>query len=136
MFLCKNFHKKAVKNGIIAEIAPHISHPAQQVLDATGLWVTPGFIDCHNHSDAYVFVGSDARNYLEQGVTTQICGNCGISMTPCGPDGLRWIQSEEERAMYTKLAATPAGFMDLAKNASLGVNTAFLIGHGTIRHRI
>ena len=126
----------AVKDGKILRIAPRITEKAEEVINAKGLVVAPGFVDCHNHSDAYVFIGSDAYNYLEQGVTTQVCGNCGVSMTPCGPDGLRWMESEEERAIYTKLAATPAGFMDLAKNASLGVNVAFLVGHGTIRQTV
>ena len=126
----------AVKDGKIVKIAPRITEPAAKVIDATGLVVAPGFIDSHNHSDAFIFKGTDAYNYLEQGVTTQICGNCGESMAPCRDDGLRWIRDEEERAACIAKSATPASFMEAAQNASLGVNMAFLIGHGTIRKQV
>ena len=72
----------AVKDGKIQKIAPHIAEPAKEVIDVKGLVVAPGFIDCHNHSDSDVFLGSDSYNYLEQGVTTQVCGHCGETPAP------------------------------------------------------
>ena len=72
----------AVKDGKIAKIAPAIREEAAEIIDASGLQVAPGFIDNHSHSDSSVFTGSDSYNYLEQGVTTQIAGQCGSSPAP------------------------------------------------------
>ena len=45
----------AVKAGKVLKIATAIDEPAIEVIDAEGLVVAPGFIDCHNHSDGCVF---------------------------------------------------------------------------------
>ena len=71
-----------VKDGRIARIAPKIDEAASQVIDASGKQVTPGFIDTHSHSDSSVYRGSDCYNYLEQGVTTQVAGQCGSGLAP------------------------------------------------------
>lgn len=123
----------AILNGKIAKIAPQITETAKEVIDAAGLVVAPGFIDVHNHSESFIFTGTDAYNYLEMGVTTQICGNCGESPVPYYEGALRWIKDPEERAACGKLAATPATFMAAAEKASIGVNMGFLIGHDPIR---
>ena len=52
------------------------------VVDAAGCVVTPGFIDAHSHSDAYLVLEPDAPSKLSQGVTTEINGQCGGSVVP------------------------------------------------------
>ena len=52
------------------------------VVDADGCVVTPGFIDAHSHSDAYLVVEPDAPSKLSQGITTEINGQCGGSVAP------------------------------------------------------
>jgi N-acyl-D-aspartate/D-glutamate deacylase len=49
------------------------------VIDATGLVVCPGFIDLHTHCDPAVSTntGRHNKNYVTQGVTTVVTGNCG-----------------------------------------------------------
>jgi len=129
----------AVRDGKIVKIAPAITEPAGETVDAKGLVVAPGFIDCHNHSDSHIFMGTDAYNYLEQGVTTEICGACGDSPAPYYEGGLlRLKQSvpEEEFAVYARQSATPASFFEAVENASLGMNMAFFIGHNSLRARV
>lgn len=126
----------AIEGGKIVKIAPQINEPARQMIDATGLVVAPGFIDVHNHSETFVFIGTDAYNYLEQGVTTQICGNCGDSSVPYSEGLLKWIKDEEERAACAKISATPESFLEAAEKAAIGVNMGFLIGHATIRRKV
>ena len=46
----------------------------RRVIDARGLWVTPGFIDIHSHSDAGSMIHSNALSKVHQGVTTEILG--------------------------------------------------------------
>ena len=78
----------AVRDGKITKIAPIIDGEAEEVIDAAGLQVTPGFIDSHSHSDRSVFRegGSGSYNYLLQGVTTQVAGQCGSSVAPWYPE--------------------------------------------------
>ena len=49
------------------------------VIDATGLTVTPGFIDSHSHSDSAMLEFPELLEKIEQGITTSIAGQCGSS---------------------------------------------------------
>ncbi len=51
-----------------------------RTIDATNLIVAPGFIDLHTHSDEAIVKPETSanRNYLHQGVTTIVTGNCGM----------------------------------------------------------
>ncbi|MBR5587509.1 MAG: D-aminoacylase [Kiritimatiellae bacterium] len=51
-------------------------------INAKGLWLTPGFIDAHTHSDAFLLLEPYAPSKLTQGVTTEIGGQCGGSAAP------------------------------------------------------
>lgn len=51
-------------------------------IDAKGKIVAPGFIDPHTHSDLSGFFQSNMSSKIEQGVTTEICGNCGVGVVP------------------------------------------------------
>ena len=53
-----------VQDGRIAQIAPGITEPADQVIDATGKAVTPGFVDIHRHHDARTLVRWSWRRAL------------------------------------------------------------------------
>ena len=55
-------------------------------IDASGMLVCPGFIDIHTHSDFSALVNRKAESALFQGITTDVCGNCGLSMYPVSPD--------------------------------------------------
>src|SRR5689334_22657402 len=53
---------------------------AGREIDAQGLHVTPGFIDIHTHSDISVTYAPDQASMIGMGVTTQVTGNCGLSL--------------------------------------------------------
>ena len=59
---------------------PDCTQLADTVIDASGCLVTPGFIDSHAHSDAYLLIEPDAPSKLSQGITTEINGQCGGSV--------------------------------------------------------
>jgi len=73
----------AVAAGRIAAIGPRLGE-AEREIDASGLAVTPGFIDIHSHSDYTLLVDPRAVSQVSQGVTTEIIGNCGFGCAPVG----------------------------------------------------
>ena len=70
-----------VKEGKIVEIS-NATYDAKNVLDATGLIVSPGFVDLHTHSDFTLTANGRAESQVHQGVTTEVVGQCGVSCAP------------------------------------------------------
>lgn len=127
----------AIKNGIILSIAPGITETAKEVINAEGLFVSPGFIDTHAHSDDNVFFKNDGYNCLEQGITLQLAGNCGESPAPYPENALmnpvhREV-SPEEMERIIRISKDSRSFMDEAKRQEMGINMAFLVGHNALR---
>ncbi|HRH60251.1 MAG TPA: amidohydrolase family protein, partial [Chitinophagaceae bacterium] len=71
----------AVKDGKIAAIGNLSSWSAANTIDAAGLFVTPGFIDVHTHIEGDEIKNPFATNFIMDGVTSVITGNCGLSYT-------------------------------------------------------
>ena len=71
-----------VENGRITEISPDLGADADEIVDADGCVVCPGFIDMHSHSDFTLLVHPEAESKIRQGVTTELVGNCGGSPAP------------------------------------------------------
>ncbi len=55
---------------------------AAAVIDATGQVIAPGFIDIHTHSDLTLLAEPYGMSKVRQGVTSEVCGNCGFSPFP------------------------------------------------------
>lgn len=70
----------------VAAIGDLAGASAPVELDVKGKYVTPGFIDPHSHADLSVMFEPSMTNYLQQGVTTVVGGNCGHSYAPIGDD--------------------------------------------------
>lgn len=74
----------AVRNGVIAEVGT-VSGTAAREVDATGLLVTPGFVDLHTHYDGQAIWSERLTPSSAHGVTTAVMGNCGVGFAPCRP---------------------------------------------------
>jgi N-acyl-D-aspartate/D-glutamate deacylase len=59
--------------------------PARRDIDASGLLVTPGFVDIHTHYDGQAVWDSHLAPSAWHGVTTAVMGNCGVGFAPCKP---------------------------------------------------
>lgn len=71
-----------VDDGHIVAVGDIAGQTARRTIDARGLIVAPGFIDCHTHDDLLLLQHPKLHPKLLQGVTTVIGGNCGLSLAP------------------------------------------------------
>lgn len=85
---------------------------AAEVIDASGLWVTPGFIDAHSHAELGEDFGRDAMPYLYQGITTVVLGLDGGGTPNTAETLARW-QAD-----------------------GIGTNGLMFVGHGAIRRQV
>ena len=122
-----------------AAASPRPSRPASfadpDVIDARGALVTPGFIDAHSHSDAYLILEPDAPSKISQGITTEINGQCGGSVAPrYGAARLSsdWAALLGERLTWRSLAE----YREALAAVHPAVNTIEFIGHNTLRSSV
>ena len=107
----------------------------QNLIDASGLIVSPGFIDAHTHSDAYLVIEPDAPSKVTQGITTEINGQCGGSVAPrYGEARLSsdWAAVLGDRLTWRSLAE----YREVLAAAKPAVNTVQFIGHNTLRSSV
>ncbi|MCK4317991.1 amidohydrolase family protein [Candidatus Bathyarchaeota archaeon] len=133
---------------------------AEKVVEAKGLYASPGWIDAHSHGDSTLLFFPKAESYIMQGVTTFVGGECGGSQGPFGDMmGLPGIASEhinelEPHKYYPKNQVFPredvnelmkrhygwevdwntlGEWMDRVEKVGVSMNAAPLVGQGTCR---
>ena len=111
-----------IRDGKIVEIGKCLSGTESEI-DATGLVVTPGFIDSHSHSDNAVLSYPEMIEKCEQGITTSVGGQCGSSAFP-------FPNSENEKVRSAE------AFFAAAENIPLGSNLITFVGHSTVRNAV
>ena len=72
----------AVSDGVIVAVGT-VDAPGVHEIDATGLLVTPGFVDLHTHYDGQAIWSERMSPSSSHGVTTALMGNCGVGFAPC-----------------------------------------------------
>jgi len=119
----------------IAELG-EVSLEADEVLDARGQVVAPGFIDIHSHSDFTLPGMPEARSKVLQGVTTEVVCNCGLGLLPANERVERFYEliqpiifGERGGGCYRDLDAYRADLQE----RGVSVNVACLVPHGNIR---
>lgn len=124
----------ALRNGKIAAIGNLSNWLAEEVIEANGRALAPGFIDVHTHDDTHVIRSPQMLPKITQGVTTVIVGNCGISASPVSlkgdpPDPMNLLGARDA-FQYPTFAA----YVDAVNQAKPSVNVGALIGHTALRN--
>ncbi len=104
-----------------------------RTLDVSGRVVAPGFIDPHGHSDGSLFLDGALISHLRQGFTTQLSGNCGDSLAPITDVGRELIELSLRPLDLVARWRSFGEYLDAVDEQRLGINVAFLVGHGTVR---
>ncbi|RTL47263.1 MAG: D-aminoacylase, partial [Sphingobacteriales bacterium] len=102
----------AVVNNKIAAVGDLSAWKSAKIIDAAGMIVAPGFIDVHTHIEGDEVRNPTADNFIYDGVTTVITGNCGLSKVDIG-NYFKWLDS-----------------------LHLSINIASLVGHNDIRKAV
>lgn len=127
-----------IKNEKIAAIGSFPRYQADTIIDGIGAYLAPGFIDINTSSDRYltIFSNPGQRHFLEQGITTIIGGQDGISLAPLlyGSLDLQAFWTDPYRINIDW--HTVKEFFDVLRRKTMGVNFGTLVGHSTVRHTI
>ena len=121
----------AVTQGRIVEVGV-IHGSARDEINAQGRIVAPGFIDAHTHDDLAVLAEPDMTPKISQGVTTCVCGNCGVSAAPLPAGEL------PEPLNLVGLPGLPRfgsarDYLDAVRDLPSAVNLVPLLGHSALR---
>ncbi len=126
-----------ISDGKIVRVSRTPLRDADRVIDATGLAVSPGFINLHSHSDVTILYHNNAENCLAMGLVTELTGNCGISVAPVTEKYRDAILREIRSLAFCPIEGiewtTLGDWMKKVEEKGLGINIAPLIGHGTVR---
>lgn len=102
----------AIKDGKISSIGKLNAVSASKTIDATGLVISPGFIDVHTHIEGEERINPTADNFIYDGVTSVVTGNCGASQVNIGE------------------------YLSMIDSLKPSINVAVLIGHNSVRRSV
>ncbi|MBM9500975.1 N-acyl-D-glutamate amidohydrolase [Leptospira sp. 201903071] len=133
-----------IAKGKLLEISPSPldENSAENVWDAQGRWVTPGFIDFHTHYDAEIEAAPSLSESLRHGVTTVTLGSCSLSLALGSPEDLADMFSRVEAIpreqvlpllQKKKTWNTLKEYTDHLNQLPLGPNVTSFVGHSSIR---
>ena len=132
----------AVANGRVAKVGT-VPEQGDEQIDASGMFVTPGFIDGHTHFDAQVFWDPLGNCASLHGVTTCVMGNCGFTLAPTPAStqdlAIRSIERAEDISREDMRIGVPwtwntyADYLDAVDALPKGINFAGYIGHSALR---
>jgi N-acyl-D-aspartate/D-glutamate deacylase len=126
----------------VLSLSPLDGSGCSEVIDASGKWVTPGFLEIHSHYDAEVIAAPALKESVRHGVTSVTIGSCSISMV--------LADAEDCSDLFTRVEAVPreyvlpilkekktwrdaAGYRAFYDQLALGPNVSSFLGHSELR---
>jgi N-acyl-D-amino-acid deacylase len=133
----------AIEGGIITAVDASITGSTHRTIDAGGLLVAPGFVDIHTHYDGQMTWDGLLAPSALHGVTTAVCGNCGVGFAPVRPGWQDWLIGLMEGVEDIPGIALSEGldwswetfgeFLDVAARRPRAMDVGVLIAHGPVR---
>jgi N-acyl-D-aspartate/D-glutamate deacylase len=133
----------ALAQGKIAAIG-QLHGPARRVIDASGLIVSPGFIDPHTHYDAQLSWDPLLSSSSAHGVTSVVMGNCGVGIAPCRPEAREMAMWDLVNVEGIPFEVLRQGirwewthfpeYMEAVERRGVGINVGFLAPLTPLRH--
>ncbi len=134
----------AVRDGKVLLVSAEPIDPslASKVIDATGKWVTPGFLDTHTHYDAELIVAPSLSESVRHGVTTVLVGSCSLSMVCSPAEDASDIFTRVETVPREKVLpilqqhktwSNPLEWIEFIRQQPMGPNIISLLGHSDLR---
>ena len=127
-----------IENEIIVAIGDIESQDFDQIIDAQGMIVAPGFIDTHSHSDLQVLIDPFLEPKIRQGITTELLGQDGISMAPLPKEyispwrkNLAGLDGDSDDIDWNY--ENTAGYLSLIEKTGTSLNESYLVPHGNVR---
>ncbi len=130
----------AVVQDKIVRIGRLSREKAERVIDASGRFVAPGFIDGHSHSDLFILVDPLAEQKMMQGITTENLGMDGMSVAPIDEKNVAgWRKHLSGLAGDPKINWTWRSFgdyLDAIDKLPPSINLTSYVGLGTLRLKV
>ena len=133
-----------IKEGLVVAVGSAAGNAAKSI-DATGRYVTPGFVDIHTHYDAQIMWDKMLSISPWHGVTTVVMGNCGFGIAPTRPEHRLLIAETLENVEGMSVDALKAGlgedwgfesfpeYLDAIERGGTAINVGVLLGHTALR---
>jgi N-acyl-D-amino-acid deacylase len=135
-----------IKQGLVAEIGPSLRPDGETELDASGAYVSPGFIDLHTHFDPGLFWDTACDPIPQQGITSVLFGNCSLSLAPVraadrnGIGELFCYIEDLPTEVFNKSVPwnweTYEQYLKVLDETGYSVNVAGLVGHSILRQYV
>jgi len=125
----------AVKDGVIAAVGEVAGQGCEEI-DGSGLALAPGFIDAHSHAESQVFADPRRLCKLQQGITTEVAGQCGWSRGPADrnmTEEFRSHMAASEWGMPERAYASFRELLDAVADMRPGAHQISFAGHNIIR---
>jgi N-acyl-D-aspartate/D-glutamate deacylase len=110
---------------------------AEKIIDASGLIISPGWIDIHVHADHTILGNPEGLSYAHQGITTVTMGNCGLSMYPLSKehkdDFIEYMKPFTSGLHLDYDWSNLKEFNQKIRSQGTSLNLVPFVGHGSIR---
>ena len=133
----------AIDDGQIVAVGLLDAAAADEVIDATGMLVAPGWVDVHSHYDGQATWDQELAPSAWHGVTTTVMGNCGVGFAPAAPSRHEWLidlmAGVEDIPSASLAAGIPWGWetfpehLDVLERGSWTMDLGTQIAHGAVR---
>jgi N-acyl-D-aspartate/D-glutamate deacylase len=135
-----------VRDGRVTRVGRDLpAEGVDEVVEADGCWVLPGFVDLHTHYDAELEMAPGLVESLRHGVTSVLVGSCGLSFAVGGPEDLADMFCRVEgvpRAQVLPLLRrvqdwdAPKTYLEHLDRLPLGPNVTSFLGHSALRAHV